>query len=189
MNLPVWFLAVCVSISVACGPANTIKENKLETEPAIRQTLASTEPDIPIHIASFSSTQLCERLISVDTIPTFEPTPTDPIYESLIAKGKDAIPCLAEKISDTTPMPDPRYSVPSWRHYAVGDTAVFILLRILSQDDDSKWEELMTANLPQKYREEWKTNGIYAYFNYVSEAKNRKELQNRWKKWLQDNPQ
>ncbi|MFN0279112.1 MAG: hypothetical protein ACKVRN_10980 [Pyrinomonadaceae bacterium] len=78
-------------------------------------------------------------------------------------------------------MNDPR-EAPVWSHYAVGDTAVFVLVSSVSGDDDKLEGSLLKEMLPPKYREE--TNGVYAYFNYVSEPKNRKELQNWWKNWL-----
>ena len=96
------------------------------------------------------------------------------------------MPCLIEKITDTTTMPDPRYSVPHVQYYVVGDTAVFILLRILSRDD-TEWKKLMIGSLPPKYADEWETNGVYAYFNYVSDPRNRTQLKNWWKKWLTEN--
>ncbi|MEO6655365.1 MAG: hypothetical protein ABIO36_04720 [Pyrinomonadaceae bacterium] len=146
-----------------------------------------TKPPIPDDLLRASSEQLCAELQQIKTIPTFEPTPTDSIYEALIAKSNAAIPCLVSRISDKTPMKDPRYSVPNWQHFAVGDTAVFILLDIVARGDDMLWENLMKEMLSAKYSKEWKTNGIYAYFNYVSEPKNRIELQRWWKKWLEDN--
>jgi hypothetical protein len=82
-------------------------------------------------------------------------------------------------------MKDPR-EAPVWRHYAVGDTAVFILLRVVTKDDNQEWEKLFLKMLPPESQEEWKTNGIYAYFNYVSESKNRKSLQIWWKNWLKE---
>jgi len=187
MRLAGWFVTICVAFSVACSRPTIVEDSSHLQGGEIRPTPEATKPPIPIHIASFTSSQLCARLISVDTLPTWEPEITDPIYEGLIAKGDDAIPCLIEKISDTTPMPDPRYSVPHWQNFVVGDTAVFILLDIQSKRDWSIWERLMNENLPQKYKEEWKTNGIYTYFNYVSELKNRKELQRSWRKWLKEN--
>ncbi len=82
-------------------------------------------------------------------------------------------------------MPDPRQA-PHWEHYAVGDTAVFILVDIISKDDDRLAAKLLVDMLPPAYRKEWKTNGVYAYFNYVSELNNRKELRQWWKNWLKN---
>lgn len=130
---------------------------------------------------------LCNQLAKIRTLPTFEPTPTDPVYEELIARGDNAVPCLIEHIGDRKIVPDPRYSVPTWDSFAVGDTAFFVLLDILSKGDDRESERLLLESLPPKSREEWKTNGIYAYFNYVLESKNRKALQQWWKNWLNKN--
>ncbi|HEX6126725.1 MAG TPA: hypothetical protein VFZ23_15240 [Pyrinomonadaceae bacterium] len=179
-------VAFCIVLSLACSRSTEVANKIADPEPDLQPTPASIKPPIHIHISGMSSSELCDRLISIDTMPTHDPTITDPIYESLIAKGDDAIPCLVEKISDTRPMPDPRYSVPHWQHYKVGDTAVLTLLDIVSRDD-SEWENLMIESLSPKYAEEWRTNGIYAYFNYVSEVKNRKELQRWWTKWLKEN--
>lgn len=129
---------------------------------------------------------MCERLADIKKLPGKDPNDTDPIYEALILKGKSAFPCLIAKITDTTLTEDPRQA-PKWREYAVGDTSVFVLARIVGRDDDDQEESLLTKMLPPKYQEEWKTNGVYAYFNYVAEPKNRKELQDWWKKWLNDN--
>lgn len=186
MKLTGWFATVCVVLSMACTRPVAVNESRLSPGPEIQPIPESSKPPIPIHISQMSSAELCDRLISIDTLPSKDPAITDPIYESLISKGEDAIPCLVDKITDKTLVPDPRYSVPHWQHYAVGDTAVFTLLDIVSEGDDSEWERLMIENLPQKYKQEWETNGIYAYFNYVSEPRNRKELQSSWKKWLRD---
>lgn len=128
---------------------------------------------------------LCNQLVKIKKLPYRDPADTDPIYEALIAKGADAYSCLIEKITDTKKMKDPR-EAPMWSHYTVGDTAVFVLVRSVSNGDEKIEERLLKEMLPPKYREEWKTNGVYAYFNYVSESKNRNELQRWWRNWLKE---
>ena len=103
---------------------------------------------------------LCNRLSEIKKLHYRDPNDTNPIYEALIAKGKEAMPCLVEKITDESSMRDPR-EAPRWQHYKVGDTAVFILVDIAKDD------ELLEQMLPVKNRKEWETNGVYAYFNYV----------------------
>jgi hypothetical protein len=186
MKLVGWSVAICVVLSIGCARSTDVSSKEPNREPDGQPTPARTKPPIPIEITSLSSTQLCNRLAAIETIPTFDPTITDPIYECLIAKGDDAIPCLVEKISDKTLTSDPRYSVPHWQYYAVGDTAVFILIDILRRDDVER-EKLLIEMLPPRYKNEWKTNGIYAYFNYVSEPKNRKELRRWWENWIRNN--
>ena len=157
-----------------CGIANSERSNLMianttHPTPQPTETLNTTFRDENVE-------SLCNRLSEIKKLPYRDPNDTDPIYEALIAKGKEAMPCLIEKITDETPMPDPR-EAPSWQYYKVGDTAVFILVRIANDD------EILQEMLPVKYRKEWKTNGVYAYFNYVSESKNRDELQRWWRSW------
>ena len=129
---------------------------------------------------------LCNRLSEIKKLPYRDPNDTDPIYEALISKGKEAMPCLIEKITDETPMPDPR-EAPVWSNYKVGDTAVFILARLADEAKITTEDEILVQMLPAKYKKEWKTNGVYAYFNYVSESKNREELQRWWQIWIEKN--
>lgn len=124
------------------------------------------------------ATELCKQLAEIKSFPGRDPSEEqDPIYAAVMLKGKELMPCLVEEISNEIPMHDPR-SAPIWEHYVVGDTAVF-LLTDLAQND-----ELLVQMLPLKYREEWETNGVYAYFNYVSVTKNRHELKEWWRTWL-----
>lgn len=166
-----------------CGTAHSEKSNIVAANtnhptPQPTETVNTTFLDEDVE-------SLCNRLHEIEKIPHKDPNETDPIFEALIAKGKEAMPCLVEKITDETPMHDPRQSV-IWQHYKVGDTAVFMLLRIAHEDEILR-VELLQEMLPEEYRKEWKTNGVYAYFNYVSESKNRQELQRWWQNWMKKN--
>lgn len=158
-----------------CGIANSERSNLVTANtphptPQPTETVNTTFQDENVE-------SLCNGLHEVKKIPYRDPNDTDPIYEALIIKGKEAMPCLIEKITDQTLMPDPRGAQP-WEYYKVGDTAVFILARMAKNE-----EEILRQMLPVKYRKEWETNGVYAYFNYVSESKNRSELQRWWRNW------
>jgi hypothetical protein len=133
-----------------------------------------------------SASDLCKKLAEIKLISHRVPEESDEIYKMIVAKGNEVLPCLIEKISDQTKTPDPRQA-PKWQHYVVGDTAVFAVLHIVSEGNDERWKELFLAPLPASYQEEWKTNGVYAYFNYVSEPKHRETLQVWWHKWNSDN--
>lgn len=185
MKLVVLTIIVCAVCLLGCERSIANNENEPPRTPDAQPTPKPTKPPIPAELLNLSSSQLCDRLADIKVIPTFEPTPTDPIYEALVAKGDDAIPCLIDNITDKREVPDPRYSVPIWQHYAVGDTAVFILIEIVDPDPNS--EALYKEMIPPTYRKEWETNGMYAYFNYVSTARNRKELQRWWKSWIKQN--
>lgn len=162
-----------------------ISENSQSNIPITTPEPSPIKPPIPAELVTASVDQLCSRLKDIKTIPTFEPTPTDPIYEALVAKDEEAVPCLIAKITDITPIDDPRYSVPHVQFYAVGDTAIFVLVEIVGKDDKER-EKLLVEMMPPRYQKEWETNGIYAYFNYVVYPEHRRELQGWWRKRLLD---
>jgi hypothetical protein len=186
-RIVVLVLGLNIIFSIGCAPIAGEGDRITSAKSELPETPEPqpTKRAVPFEILNSSPTELCDRLSEIELLPYKDPNETDPIYEALVAKGAQAYPCLVEKITDKKRMPDPRQA-PHWQHYAVGDTAVFILVRIIGGDDDLLQEKLLKEMLPPPYREEWKTNGIYAYFNYVSEPKNRKELQKWWKNWLND---
>jgi len=168
------FCPLLVMWLFGCGTANSERSN-LVTASTPHPTPQQTET-VNTTFRDENVESLCNRLHEVKKIPYKDPNDTDPIYEALIAKGKEAMPCLIEKITDQTLMQDPRGAQP-WEYYKVGDTSVFILAHIAKED------KIIQKMLPVKYRKEWETNGVYAYFNYVSESKNRDELQRWWRSW------
>jgi hypothetical protein len=166
---------------LGCGAAGAESGEQLKEE-TVLSTPRSPTPDRQA-IPDLSAAELCDRLHTIKRLPYRDPNDTDPIYEALIAKGRDAVPCLIEKIADETPMEDPR-EAPPWQQYKVGDTAVFILIDIADAD-----KKLIPEMLPTPYKKEWKTNGVYAYFNYVIDPGSRQELQKWWSKWMKENPE
>jgi hypothetical protein len=178
--LPVALAFSCGSVSTETQ-RNAISPTNATVTPAPQPTKFVVPPDL----LESTPDALCNRLSEIKLLPGKDPFESDPIYEALMAKGDAAVPCLVEKVADKTPMRDPRQA-PKWQHYAVGDTAVFILVDI-TREDDREREKLLIEMLPPPFREEWETNGVYAYFNYVSEPRNRKKLQGWWKKWLEEN--
>jgi hypothetical protein len=177
---PMPFLLACSSV-----PAEMTSAEISTIETAQTPEPKPTKFAIPAELLNATPEELCSRLGEIRKLPYRDPNDTDPIYEALMAKGEKAVDCLVAKIPDATLMPDPR-EAPTWQHYAIGDTAVFVLIRIL-QEEDPKREELLVEMLPPTFQKEWKTNGIYAYFNYVSEPANRKNLQRWWQNWLKEN--
>lgn len=146
--------------------------------------IVTTIPDQ--HKATTSSTEedailLCNKLNAVKLIP-YSPKEVadDPIYNGLYEKGVEAIPCLIDKITDTNLMEDPR-TAPHINDFRVGDAAVFILLMITEE----KWQP--ETMLSPEYAKLWKTEGVYAYFDYVENPANRKKLQLWWKNWMKEN--
>jgi hypothetical protein len=180
-------LTVCQIFGAGCAAQDPEAPFQSANADDIAQIETSPTPPPPIDssLMSLSAKELCDRLHEIEVIGHRVLEESDDLYRAILAKGSEALPCLIERIDDRTKTPDPR-SAPKWQHYVVGDTAVFTVLYIACQDDDERWEEMMLATLPEKSQNGWTTNGIYAYFNYVSEPKNRKTLKNWWKKWLKE---
>lgn len=188
MKIAALILLYAVCVFASCQDRSAQNVNIATTAfPSMTPEPEPTKPPIPEALLKASPEELCASLKDIKTLPTFEPTPTDPIYEAIILKGEAAIPCLVAQVGNTKIVKDPRYSVPTWHSFAVGDTALFTLLDILSKDDGKEWERRLLESLPIKSRKEWEINGIYAYFNYVLEPKNRTKLQRWWKNWLSKN--
>jgi len=103
----------------------------------------------------------------------------DAVYDGLKRNGYYAIPCLADKITDTRPATNPT-GAPFWAGYTyrVGDTAMFMLMDI----NEMNWPKGM---MPTKYEEMFKTEGMFAYFDYVhSVPGSRKNVQRWWRNWI-----
>jgi hypothetical protein len=141
-----------------------------ENENALKLSSNADKP-----IINLDKVQLfCNRLSEIKIIPNKEVTADDDVYDGLIKSGDVAIPCLIEKITDTSKMLDPR-EAPHIQDFRVGDAAVFMLNRITN--------EPLENILPNEYAKRWKSEGVYAYFSYVERSDNRKNIQEWWKNW------
>lgn len=100
----------------------------------------------------------------------------DAAYYSLIEAGESAIPCLIAKVTDTGKMRDPRQA-PGYAgiETRVGDVAYFMLVRIAKID--------FIEMLPAKVQGRYKTEGVYAYFEFVQKKRNRAWLQRKLNEW------
>ena len=116
---------------------------------------------------------LCERVSGIRSIP-MKGQGQDEAYLALMNAGEAAIPCLIDKITDVTPMVDPRMA-PTYQGIVVGDVAIIMLVRITEMD----FPEL----LPDEVKEDYRVRGVYAYFDYTAEPANREALQHRWREW------
>lgn len=116
---------------------------------------------------------LCERIAEIRSIP-MKGLGRDEAYLALMNAGETVVPCLIEKITDTTSMPDPRMA-PKYSGTVVGDVAVFILVRITGTE--------FQALLPEEVKESYRDSGVYAYFDYVADPDHRAQLQQRWRDW------
>lgn len=125
-----------------------------------------------------SSDFFCQNLHELKKMPHKKGVRVkDPIYNGLMKMGEKAIPCLIDKLTDKTPMPDPRQAPKA--NVLVGDVAFFMLWDIT--------ERPIEESLPPAIRKTYKTEGIWAYIKYVENDKNRIVLQKNWQEWCKLN--
>jgi len=118
--------------------------------------------------ATQNLSELCEKIQEIKILPFKGEPVEDEVYNEMIEAGDSIVPCLIDKMTDTTLMADPRQSV----HFGgtrVGDVAFWVILRITGED--------LRCFLPEDVRAKWKDQGIYAYFGFIKDPKNRKVLQ------------
>ena len=121
---------------------------------------------------------LCGRLDEINSMP---PKPVnkwdDPVYNEIMRYGTDMLPCLIEKITDTTMMKNPCCPHPP-SEVAVGDVALFLILDIS--------EINFTDLLPPDVEKEYETQGMYAYYSYVKDERSRKDIKDIVVELLED---
>jgi len=94
----------------------------------------------------------------------------DTAFNSLLEAGVAAIPCLIERVTDTRKMRDPRQA-PTYPDVRVGDVAYFVLVRLANID--------LVEMLPNRVQEKYKTEGVYAYFDFARRKQNREWLRGK----------
>lgn len=119
---------------------------------------------------------LCDKVAEIKTLPHKDEPVNDPVYNALVQAGEKAIPCLIKKITDTTSMRDPR-KAPGYAGIdnKVGDVALWVLTDITQLD----FVELLPPGVQEDYKEE----GVFAYFKYVQNDEHRKKLQDNLYDW------
>lgn len=162
-------LLLSLLVSVACdsrGKAHTIASGPTSAAP-IGQVQQLTDDDVRA---------LCNRVAEIKVLPMKDEKGIDATVDSLMTAGVRAVPCLIDKVTDETPMVDPRQA-PRYKDTRVGDVAFFMITRIANLDYAVVLPPEVTAKLPNQ--------GVYAYFEYVEKPKNRKTLQNSLSVWFQ----
>ena len=117
---------------------------------------------------------LCDRVSEIRIMPFKGERVDDAAYYSLIEAGESALPCLIAKVTDVRKTRDPRQA-PTYSDVRVGDVAYFVLVDIAKID----FIELFPAKVQRRY----KTEGVYAYFEFVQKKRNRVWLQRKLNEW------
>lgn len=125
-------------------------------------------------VALRNAKALCNRVAEIKQLPHYDESGIDVAYDAIAQAGEAVVPCLIDKITDTKIMPDPRCPGIS-TETKVGDVAYFVLVRITKIN----FIELF----PTDVREKYKTEGVYAYHDYIERRGNRKKLQSKLREW------
>ena len=123
---------------------------------------------------AFNPRHLCDRISELKRLPLKGETGVDSVFDALLGAGEEVVPCLIEKITDATPMHDPR--CPAYAEkVAVGDTAYYVLIY--------KTNLGFADLLPEKVQECYKTKGGFAFNDYIRRKGARRQLQSRLREW------
>lgn len=117
---------------------------------------------------------LSNRVSEIELLPYEKQSGIDEAYDALIEGGEPVVPYLIDKITDTTIMPDPRGTHVT-DQTTVGDVAYFVLIDITNLD--------FNEMLPDKVKQKSKTEGVYAYHEYIEKKGSRKQLQSKLREW------
>ena len=126
------------------------------------------------NVALRDAKALCNRIAEIKQLTDRVESGVDATYDALVKAGEAIVPCLIEKITDTKIMPDPRCPTISGAT-KVGDVAYFVLVRITKIG----FVEFLPADVQQKS----KTEGVYAYHDYIERKGKRKQLQSKLREW------
>lgn len=115
---------------------------------------------------AYDATADCEHLVTIDRLP-MKVSYGELLESKGIDDSKGLRTCLVASIVSTVPTNDPR-GAPLVRSYAEGDNAFFLLAL--------KYDWQIEEFLDGEHRSKWGDEGIYAYFQYVSNQANRESL-------------
>ncbi|MDQ3132954.1 MAG: hypothetical protein M3Q99_19665 [Acidobacteriota bacterium] len=164
-NCKAVILVIIFAIGTACSP--TAQSSVADRSP-VQSPVAVVTPLI-------NPNALCSRVSEIKHLSS-RVEPDDPAHIAILEAGEAVLPCLIEKVADSTPMEDPR-GIPGPTDTRVGDVAYFLIVDIGKLD----FIEL----LPAEVQKEYETEGVYAYHWFVSKRKNRLELQAKLKEWYE----
>lgn len=159
-----WLNSSCLLLLILTKPLSTSAQESHPVQP---------DPQL-----SKLAGKMCSQLPNVALLPFKSELSGDDVHDTLVMLGPLAVPCLVDRITDDTWMPDPRQA-PVAPDVRAGDIAFFILTR-LGVDFD--------VVLPMLDKEQWEGVGIYAYFAWARRPGSRERLQQAVRDWLQSHP-
>ena len=171
--MPICQLAVLLlSVTFAVGYRSVAQVHEYQTTP----TPSPSAPERRTPTAK-DIQDLCNRVSEIKLLPIKQEFGSDATYTAFMEAGVGAVPCLIDKITDETPMADPRQA-PKYNDTRVGDVAYFLIMDITQIG----FVMLMPPEVQAKYPDQ----GVYAYFEFVEKPKNRKLLQENLRVWYRE---
>ncbi len=164
-------LVLSLVIFVGCS-------GKAQVRPAAQAAKPSPSVEPSRDLTADEVQQLCNRVAEIKVLPMKEERGVDSTYDAFMTAGVRVVPCLIEKVTDETPIKDPRQA-PTYSDTRLGDIAVFLIGDITQLD--------FFTLLPLEVQAKVPNQGVYAYFAYVEKPKHRKTLQDNLRVWFKDN--
>ena len=125
------------------------------------------------NVSAVDARAVCNRVAKIKTLPMKGDPGIDAAYDAIVGAGDAVVPCLIQKITDVTPVRDPRCLFSE--RTTVGDIAYFVLVDITKLD----FAELLPADVQKKIQR----NGVYAYHDYIRRKGARSQLQFKVREW------
>jgi hypothetical protein len=114
----------------------------------------------------------CPAVDQIKYMPVKDEFGLDRVFDRLrLDRTCEAV--LLAAMTDTRPMPDPRYEPTRTNRFVVADAAFFVLW--------SKYEWKAEQFLPPEIAAKYNSEGVYAYFDYVADPAHRASLAARAK--------
>jgi len=166
-------IVLLVALLTSCGHSRGESDAYQKTSSNVNRSDVRSEK-----YGSQDVAMLCNRVSEINVLPMKGERGEDSTYDACIDAGYAVVPCLIDKVTDTTTMRDPR-SEPGFPdvEVTVGDIAFFLLVDIIKIN--------FTEPLPSDVRKQYEESGVYAYFKFVKNPGNRKKLQDNLRAWYQ----
>lgn len=158
-----------IALGTSCGhPTSEVYQNKPASAESSKQQVNKSGLQDP--------NLLCGRISEIQVFPFKGERGEDAVYDEFMAAGDAVVPCLIERVTDTSKILDPRQE-PGFPDVEtrLGDIAYFLIVDITK----IQFTELLPPDVQKRYKDE----GVHAYFKFVEKPSNRKELQDNLYAW------
>ncbi len=168
-------IVLLVVVGASCGHSAATSSEAYQSKPAnVRESQSELDK-----VKRQDPNLLCNRIPELKILPMKGERGEDAVYDAFMDANNAVVPCLIERVTDTTKTPDPRQE-PGFPdiEITIGDIAFFLIGDITKMP--------FTELLPGEVQREYKEDGVYAYFKFVKHPANRKKLQDNLRAWYRE---